>query len=86
MSNERQNMVHNDNKEGKLVFNSYVARQLLVRFNNQIIDLKKDRNRENATVFVFEKTDKLLKDLEAITNEIKEEREKRAAVKNEESK
>lgn len=56
-------------KEGKLVFNSYVARQLLVKYKHPIIDLKKDRNRENATVFVFEKTDQLLKDLETISKE-----------------
>ena len=56
-------------KNGKLVFNSFVARELLVKYNHPIIDLKKDRNRENATVFVFEKTDQLLKDLEAISKE-----------------
>lgn len=54
-------------KNGKLVFNSYVARQLLVKYKHNIIDLKKDRNRENATVFVFEKTEQLLKDLESIS-------------------
>lgn len=59
-------------KEGKLIFNSYVARQLLVKYNHPIIDLKKDRNRENATVFVFEKTEQLLKDLETIAKECKE--------------
>lgn len=57
-------------KEGKLVFNSYVARQLLVKYNHTIIDLKKDKNRENATVFVFEKTEQLLKDLETISNSV----------------
>lgn len=56
-------------KNGKLVFNSYIARQLLVKYNHKIIDLKKDRNRENAVVFVFEKTDQLLKDLETISKE-----------------
>ena len=56
-------------KNGKLVFNNYIARQLLFKYNHPIIDLKKDRNRENATVFVFEKTEQLLKDLETISKE-----------------
>lgn len=58
-------------KDGKLVFNSFVARELLVKYKHPIIDLKKDRNRENATVFVFEKTDQLLKDLENISKDNK---------------
>lgn len=59
-------------KDGKLVFNSYVARQLLIKYGHPIIDLKKDKNRENATVFVFEKTEQLLKDLEIISKETNE--------------
>lgn len=58
-------------KDGKLVFNSFVARELLVKYKHPIIDLKKDRNRENATVFVFKKTEQLLKDLKAISKENK---------------
>lgn len=58
-------------KDGKLVFNSFVARELLVKYKHPIIDLKKDRNRGNATVFVFEKTEQLLKDLETISKENK---------------
>ena len=58
-------------KDGKLVFNSFVARELLVKHKHPIIDLKKDRNRENATVFVLEKTEQLLKDLETISKENK---------------
>lgn len=58
-------------KDGKLVFNSFVARELLVKYKHPIIDLKKDRNRKNATVFVFEKTEQLLKDLETISKENK---------------
>ena len=57
--------------DGKLVFNSFIARELLVKYKHPIIDLKKDRNRENATVFVFKKTDQLLKDLETISKENK---------------
>lgn len=58
-------------KDGKLVFNSFIARELLVKYKHPIIDLKRDRNRKNATVFVFEKTEQLLKDLETISKENK---------------
>lgn len=58
-------------KDGKLVFNSFVARELLVKYKHPILDLKKDRNRENGVVFVFEKTEQLLKDLETISKETK---------------
>lgn len=51
-------------KKYKLIFNSYIARRLLVEFKHPIIDLKKDRNRENGVVFVFEETEQFLKDLE----------------------
>ena len=54
-------------KDGKLVFNSFIARELLVKYGHKIIDLKKDRNRDGATVFVFEKTEQLLKDLETVS-------------------
>ena len=57
-------------KDGKLIFNSYIARRLLIDYKHPIIDLKKDRNRENGTIFVFEKTKQLLKDLEVISQEI----------------
>ena len=39
--------------DGKLVFNSYIARELLVNYGCKIIDLKKHRN-NNSTIFVFE--------------------------------
>ena len=55
-------------KEYKLIFNSYIARQLLVKYKHQIIDLKKDRTRENGVVFVFECTKQFLKDLEELSN------------------
>lgn len=58
-------------KDGKLVFNSFIARELLVKYKHPIIDLKRDRNRKNATVFVFEKTEQLLRDLETISKENK---------------
>ena len=56
------------NVKSKLIFNQYVARQLLVKYGHQIIDLKKDKHRENATIFVFSYSDKLLHDLNAITS------------------
>ena len=39
--------------DGKLIFNSYIARELLVNYGCKIIDLKKNRN-NNSTIFVFE--------------------------------
>ena len=54
-------------KEYKLIFNSYIARKLLVDYGHPIVDLKKDRQREDSTIFVFEKTEQFLKDLEAAT-------------------
>ena len=57
--------------DGKLVFNSYIARQLLIKYNHKIIDLKKDRNRDNGVVFVFENSEQLLKDIETISSESK---------------
>lgn len=52
-------------KKYKLIFNSYIARRLLVDYGHPIVDLKKDKNRENATIFIFEETEQFLKDLEA---------------------
>lgn len=56
-------------KQYKLIFNSYLARTLLVKYKHNIIDLKKDRNRENGVIFVFEATEQFLKDLETISKE-----------------
>lgn len=56
-------------KQYKLIFNSYLARTLLVKYKHNIIDLKKDRNRENGVIFVFEATEQFLKDLETASKE-----------------
>ena len=57
------------NKQYKLIFNSYLARTLLVKYGHNIIDLKKDRNRENGVIFVFEATEQFLKDMETASKE-----------------
>lgn len=50
----------------KVIFNPSIARQLLHK-NNQIIDIKPNKNNSKETVFIFECTDKLLEDLSSIT-------------------
>lgn len=52
--------------DAKPIFNSYIAKQLL-KAGNKIVDLQPDKNRVNATIFYFEETDKLIKDLLEIT-------------------
>lgn len=52
----------------KLIFNSFIAKQLLIEYKHPIIDLLKDHKRENGVVFVFEETEKLLSDLSKLTN------------------
>lgn len=56
-------------KQYKLIFNSYLARTLLVKYGHPIIDLKKDRNREDGVVFVFELTEQFLKDFEVASKQ-----------------
>lgn len=55
---------HNRNNT-QLIFNSYLARQLL-HFGNPIIDILKNHQLNNAVVFVFEKTDKFENDYELL--------------------
>lgn len=52
--------------ETKLIFNSFLAKQLLEN-GNPIVDLLKDHKRKNGVVFVFEATDKLNDDLMKLT-------------------
>lgn len=52
--------------KGKPIFNSYIAKQL-VKKNHKIIDLQPDKNRPNATIFYFEETEQLKKDLVALS-------------------
>jgi hypothetical protein len=50
----------------KPIFNSFLAKQLLAH-GNKIIDLQKNRNLKNATVFIFEDTQKLHDDIGMLT-------------------
>ena len=52
----------------KLIFKSYLARQLL-HMGNPIVDIKPDKNREGRTIFVFEKTEKLENDLTTLLSQ-----------------
>ena len=49
-------------KEYKCILKPFVARKLL-KEGNPITDIKPDRNNPVRTIFVFEKTEKLDKDL-----------------------
>lgn len=53
-------------KKTKLIFNSYLAKQLVLN-GFQIIDLIKNKKDKNMVVFVFEETDKLLKMITELT-------------------
>ena len=50
------------NKNVKFIFTPYVAKNLL-RMGNPIIDIKQDYKNEDKTIFIFELTEKLKKDL-----------------------
>lgn len=52
--------------EYKLIFKSYLARQLL-KIGNPIVDIKPDKNKEGRTIFVFEITEKFKNDLATLT-------------------
>ncbi len=54
--------------EAKPIFNSYMAKRLLLAGNN-LVNLQPDKEKENATIFYFELTDKLLKDLTRFSKE-----------------
>lgn len=51
----------NQDRNTQLIFNSYIARELL-HMGNPIVDILKNHKLVNAVVFVFEKTDKFEKD------------------------
>lgn len=55
-------------KDSKPIFNSFLAKQLL-KEGNTIVDLQKNKHIVNATVFYFENTEKLHKDIEKLTTE-----------------
>lgn len=50
----------------KIIFNPSIARQLLHK-GNCIKDIKPNKENIKQTIFIFECTDKLLKDLTSIT-------------------
>ena len=52
--------------DGKLVFNSYIAKQLLTQYNHQIIDLKKHNN--GSVIFIFRKDKDIEKHIQDISN------------------
>lgn len=50
----------------KVIYNPSIARQLLHK-GNPIIDIKPNKSNNKETIFVFECTENLLKDLTLIT-------------------
>lgn len=60
------NISSENNKDTKLIFNSYIAKQLL-NMGNPIIDLIKNNKNKNSVVFVFNNTDLLKKSLSKIS-------------------
>ena len=54
-------MEKNNHSKTQLIFNSFLARQLL-HMGNPIFDILKNHNMNNAVVFVFEKTQKFEND------------------------
>lgn len=52
----------------KLIFNSFLAKQLLY-CGHKIVDLQKDHKRKNGVVFVFEETQIFIEDLKRLTSE-----------------
>lgn len=53
-------------KEGILIFKPQIARKLL-KLHNEIIDIKQHKDNKDKSVFVFKRTDKLISDLETLT-------------------
>ena len=50
----------------KLIMNPTMARRLLLK-GNAIVDIKPKKENCRETIFVFEKTEKLLKDMENLS-------------------
>lgn len=50
----------------KSIFTAGVARYLL-KLGNPIYDIKPDKNNTDKTIFIFEKTNKLIKDMAGVT-------------------
>jgi hypothetical protein len=51
----------------KPIFNSFLAKQLLKK-GNKIVDLQKNKELKNATIFYFEVNDKFTQDLKELTD------------------
>lgn len=51
---------------GKAIFNSYIAKQLLL-LGNEIVDLQPDKMRNNGIIFYFKITEKLIKDIQSLS-------------------
>lgn len=51
----------------KIIYNPTIAKQLL-KLGNPIVDIKPNKTNNRETIFVFEATEKMLKDLTSITN------------------
>ena len=66
-------------KEGikyKIVVSPMIAKELLIRYNHPIVDIKPHRERSRETVFVFEQTEQFTKDLTTISDYYKANKEK----------
>ena len=61
-------------KQYKIIFKPSLARKLL-KDGNYVVDIKKSRDNDNATVFVFENTEKFREDLSRILAENAEEQQ-----------
>jgi hypothetical protein len=61
-----------ENKKTKLIFKPSIARKLC-KMGNYICDIKKNRDVENASVFVFENTEKFREDLSKVLEEVAKE-------------
>ena len=61
-------MDNQNNKEviGKLIFSQRVAKRL-IGMGNDVIDIEPNKGNRNKTVFVFQKNDKLSRDLDEAT-------------------
>lgn len=55
--------------EAKPIFNSYIAKQLVL-MGNKIVDLQPDKKRKGSIIFYFEKTQKLIDDFYSVNKKI----------------
>ena len=55
-------------KTGKPIFNSFLAKQLVLR-GNVIIDIQPNKRIENSVIFYFKDDEKFYRDLEILKSE-----------------